>query len=315
MGRRAAAIAVVAVALGSFHFAAQATAFKEPPAWRHLSGIGLPKKIRCCFRYEVLVDGVLSADFGQSQDADRRGKYQFRWGFKQRGIDLFPVYHGHHDALLFPLARAQEAHLAYEVDNVEVRHQTYPSGDFVYTAEPEFFHCPPYNVDHHFAPVRRADLTPLFYWNLPNTVGILRKLDRRQLPGHGCDTYFKVSAVAGPLYGDPRWGAPYQIPAPGYAWATSGKGSRTLVCTVTQFAPQGGGSWQFKGVREAYVKVTYFPYSQLAHYERVLQQHRSQDAYQLPYPNGWQGEPFGDAERNPSAPFGPNNPSNGCHPA
>ena len=52
-------------------------------------------------------------------------------------------------------------------------------------------------------------------------------------------------------------------------------------------------------------KVTYFPYSQLHHYEPVLQQQTSQSP--VVYPDNWQAQPFFDAEGNPSTPFRANN--------
>jgi hypothetical protein len=155
-------------------------------------------------------------------------------------------------------------------------------------------------------------LAPLFYWSGSTSVGALMQLDQRRIPG-GCGTYAGVTAIPGPLYGDPKWNIGYKIPAPSFKWAAGGGGSRTLVCIASRYVRQGSGvnTWEFKGAREAYVKLTYFPYSQLPQYERSLAGQRG-DAF-TSFPTGFRIAPFTDLQRAPSTPFGPNNPSDGCH--
>jgi hypothetical protein len=316
----AAALVVFAIVFAIAASPAPARAALNP------AGSGYVGAFRCCFRYQVDVQGALSVDYGDKPKAQQQGGWNGFWGWDQVGISTFQEYSSGGGALV-PLA-AEENEFSREIDDVQDREfeQLTPAppggvATYGYVYVPDKTYESPYgngkdcetdvNVSDH--DIRPREAQYLYAGRgAGNRNRILSGDPGYYHPALGpfvCYPFKVVAQVPGPLQSDP---SDYSIPTPAYASFASGSANHELTCNATQFKVlEGGGAPTFKGAKGAVVNVQFFPQSELGRDAKALTTGPGRRSR-----FGWNDSPslipVDTTNTDPTAPF-ENPPGNGCH--
>jgi len=232
--------------------------------------------VRCCFLYEVEVNGGLSFEYGNGANAHYHGDWSGQWGWDEKGIFKFAEISPSRNEGLLSALGANEREFISEDDQVkqsEYQDTTMPFGT-IYVPN-NTFQGPACEhnrtVPYHSVFTRADSYDPLSLFT--GAAGAHDAIGPVDTAGaFGCGIYAgDIGNLPTAFHHDP-WGS-YGIPAPAYASFSSGEATHSLVCNASGFGmlhSTYSETAQYKASRTASIDIQFFPPSELRHYEKSL---------------------------------------------